>query len=224
MTYSNHLATIAIINKGFLGVNHILIFVRIASDWCKEHDPSAPCYLRHFQIFDKIDSFPKKFLNAFRIKKGKELSNLYLIVLLISFFPLLLWITAENITKLKKLFNWTTKSGGTQHYENINCTRLFISNYNNASDILNWTWFLNYIWFQEFSQQQTKKLINKQKFLSPANTQSPSEESLKEKRHTFIGMCSLFTCFNMQILNLCHRWHRCIHKPLWYLKWRVLRK
>ena len=45
---------------------------------------------------------------------------------------------------------------------------------------------------------------------NPANTQSSSEESLKEKHHTFIGMCSLFTWFNMQILNLCHR-H--IHNP-----------
>ena len=36
----------------------------------------------------------------------------------------------------------------------------------------------------------------------PANTQSSSEESLKEKRRIFIGMCSLFTWFNMHILNL----------------------
>ena len=42
-------------------------------------------------------------------------------------------------------------------------------------------------------------------FFKPANTQFSSEESFKEKRHTFIGMCSLFTWFNMQIMNLCHR-------------------
>ena len=42
-------------------------------------------------------------------------------------------------------------------------------------------------------------------FFNPANTQSSSEEFLKEKRHTFIGMCSLFTWFNMQMLNVCHR-------------------
>ena len=30
---------------------------------------------------------------------------------------------------------------------------------------------------------------------NPANTQSSSEESLKEKWHVFIGMCSLFTWF-----------------------------
>ena len=29
-------------------------------------------------------------------------------------------------------------------------------------------------------------------FFDPANTQSSSEEYLKEKRHTFIGMCSPF--------------------------------
>ena len=44
----------------------------------------------------------------------EELS-LYLIVSLISFFPLHMWFTAENRTKLKKLFIWTTKLGGTQH-------------------------------------------------------------------------------------------------------------
>ena len=67
-----------------------------------------PRYLHHFRIFDKIDGFQKKFLNAFRIKKAnyifEQLSNLYLIALLIIFFPLLFWIAAENRTKLKKLF------------------------------------------------------------------------------------------------------------------------
>ena len=33
-------------------------------------------------------------------------------------------------------------------------------------------------------------------FFNPANTQSSSEESLKEKRHNFIGMCCLLTWFN----------------------------
>ena len=47
--------------------------------------------------------------------------------------------------------------------------------------------------------EQAKNLFN------PANTPSSSDKSLKEKRHTFIGMCSLFICFNMQILNLCRR-------------------
>ena len=51
-------------------------------------------------------------------------------------------------------------------------------------------------------------------FFDPVNAQSSSEESLQEKRCTFIGMCFLFTWFNMQILNLCHRWQRRIHNPL----------
>ena len=44
----------------------------------------------------------------------EELPNLYLIVLLISFFPLLLRISAENRINLKKLFIWTTELGGAQ--------------------------------------------------------------------------------------------------------------
>ena len=68
---------------------------------------------------------------AFRIKKSncifEELSNFCLIVLLISFFPLLLWIIAENRTKLKKLYIWITKSGGTQHHRHTKCTWLFSS-------------------------------------------------------------------------------------------------
>ena len=36
--------------------------------------------------------------------------------------------------------------------------------------------------------------MNKQKnFFNPANAQSSSEESSKEKRHTFIALYSLFT-------------------------------
>ena len=92
-----------------------------------EHDPPAPCCLCHFQIFDKINSFQKHFLNVFRIKNAncinEQLPNLYLIALLISCFPLLLWITAENRTKLKILFICTIKSGGTQHHhKHTNCT------------------------------------------------------------------------------------------------------
>ena len=80
-----------------------------------------PCYLFHFQIFEKIVGFQKKlWIPLGRKKKNcifEELSNLYLIVLLFNSFPLLLWITTENRTKLKKLFIWTTKSGETQHHK-----------------------------------------------------------------------------------------------------------
>ena len=143
-------------NRNLSGESHIDFrtnwIIMIQSIWTPAH-----CYLRHFQIFDKIDSSPKKVLNVSRLKKAnysfEELSNLYLIVMLISFFPILLWITAENITKLKKLFIWTTKSSRTQHYKHENCTRLCINNWNNVSDILDLKWFL-------------------QKFFNPANTQS----------------------------------------------------
>ena len=50
-----------------------------------------------------------------------------------------------------------------------------------------------------------------------------SLEGVKEKLHTFIGMCFLFICVNTQILNLCHIYHKRIHNSLKYLKWRVLR-
>ena len=49
------------------------------------------------------------------------------------------------------------------------------------------------------------------KFFNPANSY---DESLKEKRHTFIGMCPLFTWFNMQILNLYQDDIGVIHNPL----------
>ena len=34
-------------------------------------------------------------------------------------------------------------------------------------------------------------------------------------------MCSLFTWFNLQILNFCHRWHGHIQNTLNYLKWSI---
>ena len=129
-------------------MNHISISVRTASQWRTEHDSPQPrqCYLPHFQIFNKIDIFQKTFWISLEWKKAncffEELSNLYLIVLLISFFRLLLLITTDNKTKLKKLFIWTTKSGRTQLYKHTNCSWLFINNCNNASDILDSTWYL----------------------------------------------------------------------------------
>ena len=43
------------------------------------------------------------------------------------------------------------------------------------------------------------------KLFKPVNTQSPFEESFKEKCKMFIGMCFLFTWFKMQTMNLYHR-------------------
>ena len=116
--------------------------------------PPSPCYLRHFPIFDKIDSFGKDFLNVLRIKRAncifEELSNLYLIVLLISFFPLFCGLQQ----KIGPLI-WTTKSGGTQNNKHINCTLLIINNCINVGAIMDWKLFLHYFWLQEFIQQQT---------------------------------------------------------------------
>ena len=60
-----------------------------------------------FPDFRQNRKFSKKFLNVFTIKITncifEELSNLYLITLLISFFPVFLWDTTENRTKLMTL-------------------------------------------------------------------------------------------------------------------------
>ena len=107
----------------------------------------------------------------------------------------------------------------TQHHKQTNCTWLFISNCNNVSDVLNWTWFLHYFWHFLIisagihSTTNLKTYEQSKNFFNP-EIQSLSEESLKEKRKRFVGMCSLFTWFNMQILNLCRRWHRCIQNHL----------
>ena len=54
-----------------------------------------------------------------------------------------------------------------------------------------------------YSTTNLKTYEQAKDFFNPTNTQSSSEESLIVKGYTFIGMCSLFTWFNMQILNLC---------------------
>ena len=108
--------------------------------------PPDTCVISRFStksIVFNLDS--SKFLNVFRIKKAncifEELSILYLIVL-ISFFLVLLCITAESRTKLKKLFIWTTKSGRKQHHKHTNPT--FISNCNNVSYIFDWLEFIQF--------------------------------------------------------------------------------
>ena len=109
--------------------------------------------------------------------------------------PLFIW------TKLKKILIWTTKSGRTQDHKHTNRAWLFICHCNNSGDILlNWPWFLHYLWLQEVIQQQTFKLINKRKISLTKqilHILSSHEESLKKKRYSFIGMCCLFTWFNM---------------------------
>ena len=118
--------------------------------------PTAPYYLRHSQIFDQINSFSKNFLNVFRIKKANcisvELSNVYLINLLISFFPLLLWITAKNRTKLKKLYEL-------QNQEKHNTTNIQTgpdcSSTTAIMLVIFWIERERYFWLKEFIQRQT---------------------------------------------------------------------
>ena len=106
-----------------------------------------PLLFASFLDFRQNASFPKK---RFKDKKKqiwraswrtvKFIFNYFLL----TFFPLLLWITVENRTRLRKLFIWTSKSGETPHHKHTNCIWLFKSNCNNASDILGWAWFLHY--------------------------------------------------------------------------------
>ena len=184
------------------GVNHISVFVRIASKWRKEYGTPNPCYLRYFQILYKIDSFPKKIF--FRIKNVnyifEELSNLYLTVLLISFFPCLLWITAGNRTWRNYLFELQNQvehnTINTQNY-----TWLFISNCNNVGDILDWTWFLHFFWLQEFIQQQTSRLMNKKEI---SLTQQIRSLHLKNPLRKYV--IRLLLCVPFSLGSICKYW------------------
>ena len=117
--------------------------------------PAAICVISRF--LTKSIVFQKCFWMTLGQKKTncifEVLSNLYLIVLLINFFPFVLWITTENRTKLVKLLTQTTNLVRTQHHKQANCTWLIISNCNNDSDILDWRWLLSYFWLQYLIQQ-----------------------------------------------------------------------
>ena len=135
----------------------------------------------------------------------EELSNLCVIVLLISFCPLLLRITAENRAKPNNFFIWANKPGRTQHRKHKNCTWLFISNCNNASDILGWTWFLHYFWLQEFIQKKIFKTISKQ-----TNKQT---NSLTQKIHSLYlkspmkkSTKHLLVCACFSLGSICKYW------------------
>ena len=54
-----------------------------------------------------------------------------------------------------------------------------------------------------YSTTNLKTCEQAKNFFNPGNTQSSSEGSFKKKPKTFIGICSLFAWFNMQIMNLC---------------------
>ena len=71
-------------------------------------------------------------------------------------------------------------------------------------------WFEDIFWFVSdcWNSLNCKKFTNEQTiiFYSPSNALSSSDECIQIKHfkhHIFIGMCSLFTWFNLQILNFC---------------------
>ena len=104
----------------------------------------------------------------------QELSNLYFLFLLISFFPFLLWLTAENNVPI-----WRNYLFELQSYAGLNitnCTWLFISSTATAIIVIFWT-----------KRDSALFLIAEiHSTTNLANTKSSSEESLKEKRHSFI--------------------------------------
>ena len=142
--------------------------------------------------------------------------------MLVSFNPLFWGLQQKTEPNWRNYLSDLNKSGGTQHHKHINCTWLFISNCNNISDILDWTWFLHYFWLQEFIQQQIYKLMNKQnKILTQQIHSLHKNNSIRENGIRLFGMRSLSTWFNWQILSLCHRWLRRIYNTLKYLKWSL---
>ena len=74
--------------------------------------PPPPNYMRHFQIFSKIDSFIKMFQMFLKAKIVdyifEEWLNLHILVGQRK-KSLSLWILGENRTKLKKLFNLNSR-------------------------------------------------------------------------------------------------------------------
>ena len=119
----------------------------------------APYCLRHFQIFDKIDSFPKKILNVFRIIKGKwHLARTAWFIFNCfanQFLSFSLLQQKIELSWRNYLFELQNQDGHCTTNKQTNCTSLFIRNCNNASGILDWPWILHYFWLQEFIQKQT---------------------------------------------------------------------
>ena len=142
----------------------------------------APYYMRHFQIFDKINSSLKNVSNVLDSKKKvdcifEEPLNLHIIIGYL--FSLPMWIPNENRGKL-----WTVMIFRTE--DNFCC-------------ISDCTGSLNL---------KLKMLINEQIiiFYSPSNAYCSSDKSVQIKHfkyNIFICICSFFSWFNLQIMNFC---------------------
>ena len=125
------------------------------------------------------------------------------------------WIPAENRAKLKKLFNVNSWLSWGVHYPRYTeYTYYFlISNCHSFLTIIQvilWTednFYFIFDWKNLFNCK-LKKLIHRQIiiFYSPSNALYLSEEFVQVKHFkppTFIAMCSLFTWFDLPILNFC---------------------
>lgn len=113
----------------------------------------------------------------------------------------------------------TTKSGGIQHKLQLSIHQQLPWRYYGLSVIS-----ALFLIARIYSTTNLETYEQAKNFFNLTKTQYLSEKSLKEKCHKFIGMCSFYTWFNMQVLNLCHRLHSRIHNPLKYLKWSALWK
>ena len=134
----------------------------------------------------------------------------YSIVFLISFF--LFFCGLEQKIEPR----WRNNLFELQNQEDHSTTSI-----QTAPDYLSATTIMLVIfWTEQNLDWQAQNLFN------PASTQSSPEVSPKVKRHTFIGMCSLVTWFNMQILNLCHTrfFLRNTSSETWGSKCRNLKK
>ena len=134
-------------------MNHNRLSYAFRHNDTKNINPPSPYYLRHFQVFNKIDSFPKKKNQCFY---------------------------------LNYKIRWNTT---TQTYK----MHLIIHQLRNSWPFITWLFWAE----RDFCIiSDCRDLFNNfwasKKKINLTNTQSSSEESLKEKRHTVIGMCSLF--------------------------------
>ena len=152
--------------------------------------------MRHFQIFDKIDSSLKYFSTVFDSKKGRlhlwrTSRNLHIIFRW--HFFLSLWIPVENWAKLKKLFNLNGRLSWRAQYPRTTFI-IFLSTIV-LMKVNFWTQdnFCNIFDFRNSFNCKLKKLLNDQIIIcySPLNALCSSDESVQKKhfkQHTFIGI------------------------------------
>ena len=96
----------------------------------------------------------------------------------ISFFPLLLWITAENRTKLNKLFNYLSELQN-QAEHNIK-NKQTSPDYPSATAIILLIFWTERDFCRNSFNNKLKNLWTTKNFHKPANTHSSSEEFLND--------------------------------------------